>query len=253
MKSSLLENTRLRLARLTVGHLKLLNAFLDTFEQPISTTRLESSDFASPDFLSAFGDVLKLHHSLSQDYLDKHRFEAALVRVFTSLGITATRHKSLTHPGQDITVDQEKWSLKTQGDRGIRHDSLHISKFMELGKGRWDDESDLAGLRDQFLRHLRSYDRVFQLRYFRVIVEGAPLRHFYQLVEIPLTLLRKARRGVFRMMHNSQQIPKPGYCTVYDRRMAILFELYFDGGTERKLQIKDLRLDQCMVHATWEF
>ena len=33
----------------------------------------------------------------------------------------------------------------------------------------------------------------------------------------------------------------------------IKFQLYFDGGTERKLQIKHLRKDLCVVHAQWEF
>ena len=31
------------------------------------------------------------------------------------------------------------------------------------------------------------------------------------------------------------------------------YQLYFDGGTERKLQIKNLRKDLCTVHATWVF
>lgn len=55
------------------------------------------------------------------------------------------------------------------------------------------------------------------------------------------------------MMHESKQRPKPGYCTVVDKEGVVLFRLYFDGGTERKLQIKDLRKDRCIVHATWKF
>ena len=31
------------------------------------------------------------------------------------------------------------------------------------------------------------------------------------------------------------------------------FALYFDGGTERKLQVKDLQKSLCIVHGEWDF
>lgn len=37
------------------------------------------------------------------------------------------------------------------------------------------------------------------------------------------------------------------------RATAHKYALYFDGGTERKLQIKSLRKSLCVVHASWEF
>ena len=125
---------------------------------------------------------------------------------------------------------------------------------MELGKGRWAEEKDLVGLRDSFLRHMRAYERLFQLRYFRLNpTEPSPLNHSYELVEIPKALLLEAKDGVFAMMHDSTQTPKPGYCTVKDNDGKYKFRLYFDAGSERKLQIKNLRKDLCKVHATWEF
>ena len=36
-------------------------------------------------------------------------------------------------------------------------------------------------------------------------------------------------------------------------QQPVKFSLYFDGGTERKLQIKHLRKDLCKIHATWIF
>lgn len=59
--------------------------------------------------------------------------------------------------------------------------------------------------------------------------------------------------GKLRIVSNSKQNPKPGYCTIKDAGGRTKFQLYFDGGTERKLQIKDLRKDLCIVHATWRF
>ena len=55
------------------------------------------------------------------------------------------------------------------------------------------------------------------------------------------------------MRHESRQTPKPGYCDVRDEAGALLFRLYFDGGTERKLQVKDLVKSTCLVHGEWEF
>lgn len=241
-----------RVATLSKGQRALLETIIDTFKRPISSHRLGSSDVVDADFLVAFGDVLKLHHTMSDDYLDKHRFEAAMERVYKALGRRAIR-ADRNNPGHDITVDDVPWSLKTQGDNNIKRDTLHISKFMELGKGKWEDESDLPGLRDRFLRHMAAYERIFQLRYFRQkSIAAAPVDHFYELVEIPKALLQESQSGEFVMNHTSKQTPKPGYCTVSDRGQ-VKFRLYFDGGTERKLQIKDLRKDLCRVHATWEF
>ena len=173
-------------------------------------------------------------------------------RVLKALGRNASR-PNRNHPGHDLTVDSIPWSLKTQGDSGIRRDVLHISKFMELGRGKWVEESDLPGLRDQFLKHLKSYARIFQLRYFRVNSPDSKQTHAYELVEIPKKLLQEAQRGTFSMMHSSKQSPKPGYCEVRAKNQEVKFKLYFDGGTERKLQIKGLRKDLCIVHAAWQF
>jgi len=120
---------------------------------------------------------------------------------------------------------------------------------MELGKGQWSDNpADIEGLRQQFFAHMKSYDRILCLR----ALEKGP-RWKYELVEIPKELLALARSGRLEMKINSRQSPKPGYCYVYAQDGRKLFDLYFDGGTERKLQIKNLRKDQCRVHAVWEF
>jgi hypothetical protein len=243
-----------RVATLSKGQLALLDSIIDTFKQPMEASHNQTSDVVSPEFQEAFGDVLKLHHAMSEAYLDKYRFESAMVRVMNAIGRKAERAVRC-NPGHDVTVDGIAWSLKTQGDQNIKIDTLHISKFMELGKGEWIDVKSLGGLRKQFLRHLDHYERIFQLRYFKCESgEGMPMSHYYELVEIPKALLQRAAGGKLRMMVNSTQTPKPGYCDVFEKpRRALQFRLYFDGGTERKLQIKDLAKQLCVVHATWKF
>ncbi len=55
------------------------------------------------------------------------------------------------------------------------------------------------------------------------------------------------------MAFDSKQNPKPGTCTVIDAAGQVKFQLYFDGGTERKLQIRQIDKRLCTVHATWEW
>ncbi len=195
-----------------------------------------------------FGDVLRIHHVFSAEPFTKDKFEYALVQVITWRGLEATLAPK-GNPGHDATVSGERLSFKTQADKHIKSDSIWISKFMELGKGVWGgDPNDLEALRRAFLDHLRRYDRIFTLR----ALGRSPEWH-YELVEIPKKLLSLATTGELEMKMNSRQNPKPGYCHVYANDRTLLFQLYFDAGSERKLQVKALRKSECIVHAEWRF
>ena len=65
--------------------------------------------------------------------------------------------------------------------------------------------------------------------------------------------LYAASDGKLTIIFGANQYPKPGYCTITDDADRVKFQLYFDGGTERKLQIKRLKKVFCVVHATWKF
>ncbi len=85
-------------------------------------------------------------------------------------------------------------SLKTRADQGIKENEIHISKFMELGKGQWGrNVADLTGLRAQFFVHMASYERILTQRY----LGRAATDHRYELVEIPKALFA-GRRGTAR-------------------------------------------------------
>lgn len=230
--------------------LEIVEEVVEQFHQPyVHIERLEESDIVNDCFLSYFGDTLKLHHIFSKEAFTKDKFEYALERIANLCGNSA-QLAPRGNPGHDITVDGEKISLKTQADRSIRIGKLHISKFMELGKGEWSDSvSDLVGLRQQFFEHMKSYDRIFSLR----CLSRKSEKWHYELVEIPKTLLEEADSGKLSIVTTSKQNPKPGYCDITDINGEIKFQLYFDGGTERKLQIKNLFKKYCIVHAEWIF
>ncbi len=239
------------LRELTAGQIGLIETVVAQFRKPfLKIERHPRSDIADARVLRDFGDVLRMHHSFSKEALSKDRFEYALEKTLILCGKSAALTASRTHRGHDITIDGVPCSLKTQADKGIREDELYISKFMELGKGHWSASvGDLRGLRDLFLRHMDAYERIFSLRCL-----SRDMTHWrYELVEIPKALLLEAANGELSVCRGSKQRPKPGYCDVTDDVGNIKFQLYFDGGTERKLQVKHMRKDLCTVHAQWEF
>jgi type II restriction enzyme len=228
--------------------LELVDRVVSVFSQPWDVHRTPNSDIISDSSMVDFGDVLRLHHSFSREPFSKDKFEFALETVLKASGSAAQLAPRGTR-GFDISIAGQKFSLKTEAAKGIRPNKLHISKFMELGGGQWgDNPDDLIGLRQQFLDNLAGINRILVLRALR---KGAP-DYLYELVEIPKSLLEMAKDGRFEMRLESRQYPKPGYCTV-EEHVKTLFSLYFDGGGERKLQIKGLMKELCIVHATWRF
>ena len=245
------ERLKAALGGLTKNQLAFIENIIAQFRRPfIVIKRKPDSDLVDEQLLHDFGDVLRIHHCLSIEALSKDRFEHALERTLKLCGQSAERAKSKTNHGHDITINGVPFSLKTQADKGIKENEIHISKFMELGKGHWvDSVEDLAGLRAQFLKHMEGYERIITLRCFTKSAK----HYLYELVEIPKALLQEAKGGELKVNQDSKQNPKPGYCTVTDKGGNIKFQLYFDGGGERKLQVKHLRKDLCTVLAQWEF
>ena len=232
---------------LNAGQIYWLERVLRVFESQRNFQIVES-DLLDQTTLENFGDALRIHHSFSAEPFSKDKFEYVLEKVLTMSGHDATL-ASRGNRGYDITIAGIKFSLKTQADSNIREDRIWISKFMELGKGHWgDDPKDLVPLRSSFLQHLRNYDRIFTLRALR----RSPHWH-YELVEIPKRLMLAAKNGDLQMRLKSKQYPKPGYCYVRSRKGEDLYQLYFDAGSERKLQVKNLQKSACKVHATWTF
>jgi len=210
--------------------------------------RLRRQDLLDEATVLDFGDVLRIHHVFSAEPFTKDKFEYALVQVLKHRGIDASL-AAKGNPGHDATIAGTRVSLKTQADKNIKKDEVWISKFMELGKGTWgNNPADLKPLRASFLKHLERYDRIFSFR----AIGKAPNWH-YELIEIPKPLFERARSGRLEMMMESRQSPKPGYCYVSAADGSELYQLYFDAGSERKLQVKALRKSACVLHAEWKF
>ena len=245
----LVETIARKLHGLSAGELITINKIVGSLHLPCRTIRHPDSDLVDEAIAGGLGVYLRIHHSISEEPFTKDKFEYAMKSVFDSLGKKAKK-PNRTNPGYDLEIDGVKFSLKSQADKGIKDDEIWISKFMEMGRGVWgNDPDDLIGLRERFFEHLQQYDRIISLR----LLKSPPAKCRYELVEISKDLLRRSASGRLEMKLDSRQTPKPGYCYVTDDDGSLLFSLYFDGGSERKLQIKNLKKSQCLVHCVWEF
>ena len=230
---------------LTLSQQKWVASVVNQFKLPANYKRYNNSEWLTEPVIETLGDALRIHHAFSRQALSKDRFEYAFEKALSANGIPAQLAVSRTNRGHDLTIAGVPVSLKTEASANIREDQLHITKFMELGRGEWQ----LPLLRDLFLEHMHSYERIFQ---FRCLGQG-PAQYFYELVEIPKKLLQEAATATLVIQDGSRQNPKPGYGYVKDRNGNDKYALYFDGGTERKLQIKSIQKSHCILHATWEF
>lgn len=233
------------LLNLSSSQLEWVQGVIDQFQLPCGYEREASSDIITPEVLERVGDALRIHHAFSRQALSKDRFEFALERALKLSGISADLETSRTNRGHDITINGVPVSLKTEAAAAIKRDSIHISKWMELGRGEW--RLDL--LLQLFLDHMQGYDRIFTMRR----LQPGPEHYEYEFVEIPKALMQEAAGAVLTVQDKSKQNPKPGYGHVKDANGASKYALYFDGGTERKLQIKHLQKSHCIVHGRWEF
>lgn len=233
------------LLRLTPAQQQWVKTAIHAFGAARSFWRAPDSDVVTDTVLATLGDRLLSHHAGSRQALSKDRFEFAFESALVASGIPAQLVKSRTNRGHDIDIQGVPVSLKTEAAADIKDDSIHVSKWMELGRGEWK----LPLLQALFLEHMQSYERIFTLR--RLKDESANIR--YELVEIPKALLLEAENCELEVRTNSKQNPQPGYGYVRDEKGQLKYSLYFDGGTERKLQIKHLRKDLCKVHASWTF
>lgn len=236
---------------LNSNQIKLVLDVIQVLCEPYEKNEFNSSWIFTKDFIDVLCDFVRIHHALSDEPFTKDKFEYALDRTAKILGISSTL-PGRTNPGHDIKIQEKRISLKTQADNNIKLDYIHISKFMELGKGKWETLEDLMHFRDLFLEHMNDYEMIITFRCLSKANERESGLWKYEMIEIPKSLFQKATNGKFEMRNESKQYPKPGYCYVKDNNVDI-FQLYFDGGGERKMQVKNILKKECKVICSFSF
>lgn len=148
------------LRRLTPAQQQWVKSAIHAFAAACHFERSPNSEVITDAVLASLGDRLLSHHAGSRQALSKDRFEFAFEEALNAAGIAAQLVTSRTNRGHDINIRGVPVSLKTEAAASIKDDSIHVSKWMELGRGEWT----LPLLRDLFLEHMQSYDRIFTLR-----------------------------------------------------------------------------------------
>jgi len=132
MESNDLKQAIASLKSLSPSQQRVVFSLIAKMRRPITSTLLAERAPFTAEFVTHFGNVFVAHHAMSAQPFTKDKFEWAMVTALTDCGVEA-EHGPRGLPGYDIVVGLEKWSLKTQADRHIKLDRIHISKFMEFG------------------------------------------------------------------------------------------------------------------------
>lgn len=254
-------------ATLTASQKAWIQAFVQQFKMPHTFARNEHSDLVTDLVLENIGDLLRIHHAMSRRALSKAPFEYAFEKALQLSGKPAKLADSSTNPGYDLKIGDVRVSLKTEAAKNVKENQIHVSKWLEMGKGEWNPPTIQL---PRFLEHMGGYDRILTLRC--LVQNGA--QYLYELVEIPHALMMEAATGVMEAAPKTKQATTPWYCRVLDEeatrkaqeayaaktgkkgkppKPVYKFFLYFDAGTERKLLVKALAKSHCVVHATWKF
>jgi type II restriction enzyme len=227
--------------------MEMLMSMAERLGDPTTMKVDPHSDLLTDEIAHALCVRMRFHHALDADALAKDKFENAIASAFRDCGYdTAKAPKG--NPGHDLTIEDVRYSLKTQADSKIRDSRIDIHKFMELGKGEWsDDPEHFRALCGQVVDHLGRYERILVFRRLK-----HRTHEVYELVEIPKSLVLDALKLDPVISVESASAIKPATTELVDDEGTVL-RLYFDGGGERKLKIKDIRKGACHVHATWTF
>ena len=253
--------------RLTSSQKDWISSFVLQFGMQHAFESNPTSDLVNDTVLENIGDLLRIHHAMSRRALSKAPFEYAFEKALQLAGIQARLADSSTNPGYDLKIGDARISLKTEAAKNVNEHKIHVSKWLEMGKGEWNPPSIQL---PRFLEHMTGYDRILTLR---CLVQTGT-QYFYELVEIPKELMLEVSTGVMEKASKTKQESSPWYCRVVDAeatqqaldqyaamkgkkgkepKPVYKFSLYFDAGSERKLQVKGLLKRYCTVHATWQF
>jgi hypothetical protein len=205
------------------------------------------SDIVVKAFEHDFSGRLLLFHAMHDAALTKKTFEYFFCGSSRAAARTAVQTENSVYPGEDVVVDDRKFSLKTEGGRSISSTAVHISKLMEA---RWirecDSQEDFCRLsKEKIGAHLSHYERIISLRSF---LSDSTVK--YELVEIPKEILL----GISRLRPSDFSARSPNgssSATVRGADSNAWFVLSLDGSVE-KITVRNLPLRLCKIHATWE-
>ncbi len=233
------------LSNLTNQQLQIIAEIVNAFKVPVKSTTYPELGLGSGRFFSDFQSRLVLYHAINEDAMKKKAFEFAFAKSCNADGRNAIVAESPVVAAADVTVDNQRFSCKTEAPAKMNVKLINISKLMEA---RWIREcrsgTDFCdGIKNNVVSHLLRYERIIMLRAFR---RGE--FYDYRLIEIPLRLLLLVD-GVQPKDFSSRT--KNGSTSAPVRLPdGSSFLLRLDGSVE-KVTVTRLPERMCSIHGTW--
>jgi hypothetical protein len=197
--------------------------------------------FTEP-FLSAVQSLVTRHHSIYPCLPPQGIFLEALVEQGFLLAGWARDQVVPTTPNSpwhDLLVGGIKLSIKSETGRATKAGAISITKLCTTETGDWNADS----LVSHATAHLGRYDRMLMLR----AIWGHPA-FVYQLLEIPLDLLRRMQAAPFATV-GKRSGRRSLAADIMDGENR-LYRVHFDGA-DGKCQIHHLLVDRCRMLRGW--
>jgi hypothetical protein len=196
-----------------------------------------------PDFLLALKTFVNMHHSIYPTVPPQGiYFEALVEDTFREIRrpFTLIEPGGTNQPRHDLLVEDTRISLKTETGQVTRTDTITITKLCTTEREPWNAET----LIERVVSHLGRYDVILMFR----AIWGAELLR-YQLVEIPITLLRLIENCSPQLVGKRTGSRSLG-ADVF-RGEEKVFHVHFDA-SDRKCSVRGIRIADCEVLLEWE-
>lgn len=236
-----------KLEYLGLAELEVVSQFIDAINADVSFEPGHEASWLTQGWLDAFTARLRAHHALSLDPLSTTQFEAAFNSACMAEAWPTSPAVSATHRFFDTTVVgpdavERRISLKASSAKGMKRDSIHISKLTEAA---WiQDERTQAGRRTHLLDLFEEYrDSTTSIVVLRAFADPNRSDVLYELVEIPTSLF-EAVDDLTVAEAQAATIPVPSGQTPPDFKIRI-------DRSDSKITLTNIRLALCEVHGRW--
>lgn len=193
-------------------------------------------------FLAAVQSLVTRHHTIYPRLPPQGIFFEALVEQgFLCAGWPKDQVVPTTpnSPWHDLLVGGVKLSIKTETGKATKATSISVTKLCTTETGDWNADC----LVSHAIGHLSRYDRMLMLQ----AIWDEPAFN-YQLLEIPLDLLRRMQGAPFTAVGR-----RPGRRSIAADVMHgkdRLFRVHFDGA-DGKCQVHHLLVNRCRLLRSW--
>jgi hypothetical protein len=148
-------------------------------------------------------------------------------------------------PSFDLQVANRRFSIKTETGKGTDLNLISITKLCTTEKEPWAPQV----LIDHVIQHMSNYDNMLMLRAIWLPKPTKPTAIHYQLVQIPLDLLRLI--STVEIAPVGRRSGRQSLAGDVLNQGQVVFHVHFDGA-DGKCQVRNLRVTLCQILREWD-